>query len=232
MRSSDAARRRFLVVGGRLREIPASPPAFLRTDLFTPRAKLRVLGELLVPRRRDLGRAADDPATDESVWEFGRRRLGRDFAELMLDPMVKGIFGGDARRLSLAAAFPRMVELERDHGSLFRALAAISRQRKKAADAGPSGTLHSFRERHGRPARGPGAGPERRPARRPRHRPRGRVDPTRRRRSGASAPTRAGASPATPSSTPRRPTRPPPTCAISTPRCPVCWTASPTCPWP
>ncbi|MDO9694667.1 MAG: protoporphyrinogen oxidase [Candidatus Latescibacteria bacterium] len=146
VRSSDAARRRFLVVGGRLREIPASPPAFLRTDLFTPRAKLRVLGELLVPRRRDLGRAAEDPATDESVWEFGRRRLGRDFAELMLDPMVKGIFGGDARRLSLAAAFPRMVELERDHGSLFRALAAISRKRRKAADAGPSGTLHSFRE--------------------------------------------------------------------------------------
>ncbi len=146
VRSSDAARRRFLVVGGRLREIPASPPAFLKTDLFTPRAKLRVLGELLVPRRRDLGRAADDPATDESVWEFGRRRLGRDFAELMLDPMVKGIFGGDARRLSLAAAFPRMVELERDHGSLFRALAAISKQRKRAADAGPSGTLHSFRD--------------------------------------------------------------------------------------
>ncbi len=146
VRSSDAARRRFLVVGGRLREIPASPPAFLKTDLFTHRAKLRVLGELLVPRRRDLGRAADDPATDESVWEFGRRRLGRDFAELMLDPMVKGIFGGDARRLSLAAAFPRMVELERDHGSLFRALAAISKQRKRAADAGPSGTLHSFRD--------------------------------------------------------------------------------------
>ncbi len=145
VRSSDAARRRFLVVGGRLREIPASPPAFLKSDLFSLRAKLRILGELLVPRRRDLGRAADDPTTDESVWEFGRRRLGRDFAELMLDPMVKGIFGGDARRLSLAAAFPRMIELERDHGSLFRALAAISKQRKKAADAGPSGTLHSFR---------------------------------------------------------------------------------------
>jgi protoporphyrinogen/coproporphyrinogen III oxidase len=145
VRSSDAARRRFLVVGGRLREIPVSPPAFLASDLFTPRAKLRILGELFVPRRPDLGRAGDDPTTDESVWEFGRRRLGRDFADLMLDPMVKGIFGGDARRLSLAAAFPRMVELERDHGSLFRALAAISRQRKRAADAGPSGTLHSFR---------------------------------------------------------------------------------------
>ena len=84
-----------------------------------------------MPRRADLGRAAEDPATDETVYAFGVRRLGRDFAEIMLDPMVRGITGGDCRRVSLAAAFPRMVELERDHGSLFRALAAIGRQRKR-----------------------------------------------------------------------------------------------------
>ena len=60
-RSTDAARRRFLVVGGRLREIPTSPAAFLTTDLFRPRAKLRVLGELFVPGRKDLGRADEDP---------------------------------------------------------------------------------------------------------------------------------------------------------------------------
>jgi oxygen-dependent protoporphyrinogen oxidase len=145
LRSSDAARRRFLLAGGRLREIPTSPPAFLKSRLFSWRTKLRILGEVFVPPRRDLGLADVDPATDETVYDFGRRRLGREFAETMLDPMVKGVFGGDARELSLAAAFPRMVELERDHGGLFKALLKLARRKGGRADAGPTGTLHGFR---------------------------------------------------------------------------------------
>ncbi len=157
LRSEDASRHRFIFHGGKLREVPVTPAGFLGCDLFTARAKARVLGEILVPRRADLGRAAQDPATDETVHAFGVRRLGRDFAEIMLDPMVRGITGGDCRRVSLAAAFPRMVELERDHGSLFRALAAIGRQRKrerraagKRRDDGipspsPKGVLTGFR---------------------------------------------------------------------------------------
>ncbi len=144
-RSSDATRHRFLLVDGRLREIPTSPGAFLRSDLLGVRAKLRMAGEIFVPARKDLGQAATEPATDETIDQFGRRRLGDEFAELLLDPMVKGIFGGNSRRLSLAAAFPRMVELERDHGGLFRAMFALRRQMKQKTDAGPTGVLHSFK---------------------------------------------------------------------------------------
>lgn len=149
LRSTDATRHRFLLVDGRLREIPTSPGAFLRSRLLPLRAKLRMAGEFFVPARRDLGRAAEDPATDETVDQFGRRRLGAEFAEVMLDPMVKGIFAGNSRRLSLAAAFPRMVELERDHGGLFKAMFALARERRRsgggqATDAGPTGVLHSF----------------------------------------------------------------------------------------
>ncbi len=131
LRSEDASRRRFIYHDGKMREVPLTPAGFLGCDLFSTAAKARVLGEIFVPRRADLGRAAEDPATDETVHAFGVRRLGRDFAEIMLDPMVRGITGGDCRRVSLAAAFPRMVELERDHGGLFRALAVIGRQRKR-----------------------------------------------------------------------------------------------------
>ena len=144
VRSSDVTRHRFLLVRGRLVEIPVSPGAFIRSPMLPWRAKLRMLGELFMRPRRDLGQAADRPETDESVFDFGARRLGREFAEVMLDPMVKGIFGGDARWLSLAAAFPRMVELERDHGGLFRAMIALARKRRNKTDAGPGGVLHSF----------------------------------------------------------------------------------------
>lgn len=148
LRSSDVTRRRFLLVNGRIQEIPTAPLAFVRSGLLPLSGKLRMAGEFFVPGRKDLGRAAEDIATDETIADFGRRRLGRAFTEVMLDPMVKGIFGGDAEELSLAAAFPRMIELERQHGGLFKAMIKLARERKKqkksATDAGPSGTLHSF----------------------------------------------------------------------------------------
>jgi len=148
IRSEAAARRRFVLVDGKPREIPTSPLAFVRSDVLPALSKLRVAAEILVPRRRDLGRAADDPRLDETIYEFGRRRLGRAFAEILLDPMVKGVFGGDARRLSLAASFPRMVELERDHGSLIKAMVTLSARRKDwgASPSGPAGELLSLRQ--------------------------------------------------------------------------------------
>lgn len=147
LRSSDATRRRFLLVNGRLHEIPLSPKAFLSSRMISTRGKLRMAGELFVPGRKDLGRAATDVTTDETIDRFGERRLGREFADVMLDPMVKGVFGGESKQLSLAAAFPRMVELERDHGGLFRAMIAMGREKRRKGrrtDAGPTGVLHSF----------------------------------------------------------------------------------------
>jgi oxygen-dependent protoporphyrinogen oxidase len=63
-RSSDATAHRFLLVNGRIQEIPTSPGAFLKSDMMSTVAKLRMAGELFVPPRKNLGRAADDPDTD------------------------------------------------------------------------------------------------------------------------------------------------------------------------
>lgn len=151
-RSEDAARHRYLLIGGRLRELPMSPPAFIRSDILPLAAKLRMAAELLIPRRRGLGQAADSPIQDETIDAFGRRRLGSAFAETLLDPMVKGIFGGDARRLSLAACFPKMVDMEREHGGLLKAMIKLGAAKRREAreagggPAGPGGVLHSFQD--------------------------------------------------------------------------------------
>ena len=50
--------------------------------------------------------------------------MGRQAAERLISPVVLGIFAGDARKLSAAAAFPRMVAMEQAHGSLFKAMRA------------------------------------------------------------------------------------------------------------
>ena len=134
--SSDAARRRFIFRHGQLIEVPVSPAAFLRTPLLSWRAKARILCEPLARRR---------PEGDETIFDFAARRIGAEAASAMIDAMVSGIFAGDARSLSLRACFPRMWQLETDHGGLFNALLATRKRRKKDDAMGaPAGRLTSF----------------------------------------------------------------------------------------
>jgi oxygen-dependent protoporphyrinogen oxidase len=148
-RSNDASRRRFLVRGGQLVELSMHPIKFLKSPLLSRKAKWRMAGEFMVPRRKS--------DSDESVGDFGRRRLGREFTEVMLDSMVSGIYAGDVDRLSVKAAFPKVCELEQDHGGLFKGMFARQRQNKKdrkaGVQAGPSGVLHSFKEGMAEPIR-------------------------------------------------------------------------------
>jgi oxygen-dependent protoporphyrinogen oxidase len=61
---------------------------------------------------------------DETVFQFAERRIGREAAERLVDAAISGISAGDSRELSVADAFPLMTEMERDHGSLIRAMIA------------------------------------------------------------------------------------------------------------
>lgn len=135
--SSEAARRRFIFARGRLHEVPVSPIPFLRSGLLSWRGKLRVACEPF---------AAGPPETEETVYDFAARRVGREAADMLVDPMVSGIFGGDAQRLSLRACFPKMAQMEREHGSLVRAALARRRTRPsaRAALGAPTGRLTSF----------------------------------------------------------------------------------------
>lgn len=136
--ANQASARRFLVRGGRMREILASPVGFVRSGILGPAGLLRLAAEPLIPQRHS-------SRGDESVWDFARRRIGRQAADRMIAPMVLGVFAGDARQLSLPAAFPKMAEIEDEHGSLVRGMVARARQKRlKGGPAGPSGTLTSF----------------------------------------------------------------------------------------
>lgn len=135
--SSDAARRRFIFRRGRLHEVPLSPARFATSSLLSAAGKVRVLCEPFAQR------PADD---DESIYDFAARRIGQEAAEAMIDPMVSGIFAGDAHALSLHACFGKMWEMERQYGSLVRAMLAKRGQRKKGDAVGsPAGRLTSFR---------------------------------------------------------------------------------------
>ena len=112
MQAAPAARRRFVYVGGALRAFPASPPALFKTDLFSARGKLRLLAEPFIRRA----------AQDETVLAFVTRRFGREAAERAAAPALIGVFAGDAAALSVQSALPRVAAMEREHGSVLRAL--------------------------------------------------------------------------------------------------------------
>ncbi len=131
--AAEAARQRYIVRSGELVAMPASPPAFLRTRLFSWKAKLGLLGE---PWR---GRGPYD--REETVAEFVLRRLGREFLDYAVNPFVGGVYAGDPARLSVRHGFPRLLALEQEHGSLLRG--AVKRRN---TSGGPKGRIFSFPE--------------------------------------------------------------------------------------
>ncbi|OGP38374.1 MAG: protoporphyrinogen oxidase, partial [Deltaproteobacteria bacterium GWC2_66_88] len=140
-RSSDLARKRFILSGGTLHRLPETPPAFFRSHLLSLSGRLRILWEPF---------AAGPPAgVDESLGEFARRRLGSEALEKLIDPMVTGIFAGDPDKMSLRSCFPVIHDLERKYGGLVRGMLGVRKERarqgaKGEMSAGPGGVLMSF----------------------------------------------------------------------------------------
>ncbi len=141
----EEARTRFLFRRGALQKLPTSPGEFVTSGVLSARGKLRVLGEALVRRKKS--------GADETIHDFAARRVGREAAETLIDALVGGIWAGDTRQLSLKASFPKMAEMERVHGGLFRAMLAGRTRKQEDGDEdgergsafGPGGTLTSFR---------------------------------------------------------------------------------------
>jgi protoporphyrinogen/coproporphyrinogen III oxidase len=139
-RSDARARRRFIFRGGRLHPLPGGPLAFVGSGLLSWPGKLRIAAEPFARAR---------PEGDETIHAFAARRIGREAADVLIDSMVCGVFAGDSRALSLRACFPKMWQMETDHGGLFRALFARMRERRvRRGDqvGSPLGTLTSFRD--------------------------------------------------------------------------------------
>jgi len=124
--------RRFCIAwGDRLHVVPEGlvlgvPTRFaplVTTRLFTWRGKARMAMEPFIAPRRFEG---DD---DESIADFATRRLGREAAERVVAPLLGGVSAGDASDVSVRAAFPQLVAMEREHGSLVRGMLVARRAR-------------------------------------------------------------------------------------------------------
>ncbi|MGP8201541.1 MAG: protoporphyrinogen oxidase [Limisphaerales bacterium] len=124
--SDPFAEKRYVVRDKKPVVIPTSAAGFLTTPLFSLPAKLRVLAEPFISRAPE--------GLEESIAQFVQRRLGQEFLDYAIDPLVAGIYAGRPQLLSVTQAFPKLYALEQRYRSLFLGQILGARARKRSGD--------------------------------------------------------------------------------------------------
>ena len=140
--TNDDRRKVYVLDGGRLRPLPDGVMLVIPTK-FTPFAlsplislpgKARMGLDLFIPPRRT--------ASDESLADFIRRRLGQEALDKIAEPLMAGIHVADPERLSIQSTFPRFVELERRYGSLIKGM--LTQKARARRNGSPGRSLPLF----------------------------------------------------------------------------------------
>ncbi len=109
--------------------VPTKVLPFLKSPLISWRGKIRMGMDRFIPPKKDWV-----DGEDESLADFVRRRLGDEALDKLAEPIIAGIYVADAKELSVKSTFPRLLEMERRYGSLWRG----ARQRSYAAPVSQS----------------------------------------------------------------------------------------------
>jgi protoporphyrinogen/coproporphyrinogen III oxidase len=135
--SNDGGRKTYILVKGKLTPMPDGlmfmvptrlAPTLLST-LFSPATKFRMMREWRFSPRPS--------RNDESVAVLVERHYGAEMVERLADPLLSGVYGGEAAQLSVRAVLPRFVEMESKYGSLGRGMLAARKNVKTVQSALP-----------------------------------------------------------------------------------------------
>jgi len=137
--ANEQGNKRYILRDNQLHALPTSPPAFLKTRLFSTRAKVRALIEPFIGRSED--------GYYQSISDFVTRRLGREFLDYAINPFVSGVYAGNPDKLSVKSAFPKLYRLEEVYGGLFKGLIKGAKERKKnKEESKQSARMFSFKK--------------------------------------------------------------------------------------
>lgn len=133
------AKKRYIVRNGQLNALPMGPLHFLKSDLFSKSAKLRLLKEPFI--------SPSNTNKEESLADFVKRRLGQEFLDYAINPFVAGVYAGVPEKLSVRSAFPKLYELEQTYGSLFKGAIGVAIKRRKSNETSKQrARLFSFQD--------------------------------------------------------------------------------------
>ena len=135
--ASKIGNKRYILRNNQLHPLPMSPPAFLKTKLFSGKAKLRLFLEPFIGRSND--------GYYQSIAEFVKRRLGSEFLDYAINPFVAGVYAGNPEELSVKSAFPKLYDLEEKYGGLIiGAIISIRERKNRAEKSKQSAKMFSF----------------------------------------------------------------------------------------
>jgi oxygen-dependent protoporphyrinogen oxidase len=131
--SNDSERKTYIVAKGKLVEMPDGLMFMVPTKimpmvfspLFSLRTKMRMAAEWFHPPHK--------ASEDETVAQMVARHYGSEMVDLLADPLLSGVYGGEASQLSVRAVLPRFADMESKHGSLGRAMLEARKTARKNA---------------------------------------------------------------------------------------------------
>ena len=152
--SNDADRKTYIVLhkndknklvvmpDGLMFMVPTKILPTVLSPLFSLRTKMRMAAEWFHPPHK-----AD---ADETVAQMVERHYGSEMVDLLADPLLSGVYGGEATDLSVRAVLPRFADMEAKHGSLGRAMLRSRKEARRkmaaAAKAPPRPLFTSLKE--------------------------------------------------------------------------------------
>jgi len=122
----------FVVRDGKLVSFPAGFQFFVPTG-WGPLAKTRLIGWASKLRvGREMMRHRTPLTADLSVADFTRERFGEEMCRYLAEPLLSGIYGGDAEKLSMRAVLPQFLQYEESHGNVIRGVIAAASATQKS----------------------------------------------------------------------------------------------------
>ncbi|WP_418959656.1 protoporphyrinogen oxidase [Streptomyces tritici] len=76
---------------------------------------------------RDRALPPADLGEDVAIGAYVAERMGREVVDRLVEPLLGGVYAGDAYRISMRAAVPKLFEEARAHGTLTDAVRAVQR---------------------------------------------------------------------------------------------------------
>ncbi|MYR63021.1 protoporphyrinogen oxidase, partial [Streptomyces sp. SID625] len=132
------------------------PPATATASLWTrgalrPMPKGHVMGvpgtaaalagilsaEGLARIERDAELPRTEVGDDVAVGAYVAERLGREVVDRLVEPLLGGVYAGDAHRISMRSAVPQLFEAARAHTSLTEAVRALQDRAARTPATGP-----------------------------------------------------------------------------------------------
>uniref|UniRef100_UPI003158FE8E protoporphyrinogen oxidase n=1 Tax=Streptomyces sp. WZ-12 TaxID=3030210 RepID=UPI003158FE8E len=115
---------------GHVMGVPGDLAPLTASGVLSPEGLARIEEDRTLP--------TTDAGADVGVGEYVAARLGREVVDRLVEPLLGGVYAGDAYRISMRAAVPQLFEAARRGGSLIEGVRALPERAAAAAPGGPA----------------------------------------------------------------------------------------------